>query len=148
MCKILVTLGAAALLLAPAAGQALDPREQVPLAPQMQESVLNRMRDHLVALDTIISHVAYERYGEAAKLAERRFTMNPFDPAEDARINAALPEPMQAANAALFEAGTRLAAAARKADTDRSYAAIRAVNWALSDITAACNGCHAHYRVR
>jgi hypothetical protein len=148
MRKSLMAMGAVAVLLSPGAARALDPRELVAMAPAMQEDMLNSMQDHLVVLDTILSHLASERYGEAAKLAEQRLTISPYDPAKAARMVAEMPPPMQDAEAGLRQAAIRLAAAARRADSQRDYAAMKEVAGALSDVTAACTGCHAHYRIR
>lgn len=148
MHKKVIALAAAALLLLPGAVRAQDVRELVPLSKPLQDSFLVAMRDHLIVLDTILSHIASERYGEAARLADRRLGMHPFDPELEARLNAALPPQMVAAGESLREAARQLSKAAEQADRDRSYPALKGVTWAISDITAACNGCHAHYRIR
>ncbi len=148
MRKSLMLVAAIAVLLSAGAARAEDPRELVPMAPAMRQDMLNTMQDHLVVLDTILSHLASERYAEAAKLAEQRLSIEPYDPDKAGRLLAAMPPPMRQAEADLRQAATRLAAAARRADTQRDYAALKEVAGALSDVTAACTGCHAHYRIR
>ena len=148
MRKSLMVVGAVAVLLTAGAARAHDPRELVPMAPALQQDMVNTMQDHLIVLDTILSHLATERYVAAAKLAEQRLTIAPYDPAEAARLLAAMPPPMLEAETGLRHAALRLAAAARRADTQRNYAAMTEVVGALSDVTAACTGCHAHYRIR
>lgn len=148
MRKSLMVTGALAALLCGGAARAQDPRELVTMPPAMQQDMVDTMQDHLVVLDTILSHLASERYAEAAKLAEQRLTISPYDPARAARIVAAMPPPMQEAEAGLRQAAARLAAAARRADSQRTYPAMIELAGSLSDVTAACTGCHAHYRIR
>lgn len=81
----------AALLLYPLAARAEDPRELVPMSAEMRQTMLDSMQDHLVALDTILSHLATERYGDAAKAASERLTIAPFDADKAARIVGAMP---------------------------------------------------------
>lgn len=148
MRKSLMVVGAVAVLLGAGAARAQDPRELVPMSREMQQDMVNTMQDHLVVLDTILSDLATERYAAAAKLAEQRLTVAPYNSAEAARLIAAMPPPMQEAETGLRHAATHLAAAARRADTQRTYAAMTDVVAALSDVTAACTGCHGHYRIR
>ncbi|MBF0307293.1 MAG: hypothetical protein HQL41_16765 [Alphaproteobacteria bacterium] len=49
---------------------------------------------------------------------------------------------------ALHRAASRFAIVATNTDVDRSYAAMKDMMGALSEMTTACNGCHAGYRVR
>jgi cytochrome c556 len=146
MRAIAIGLAAVALAAAPAAGQAQDLRELVTMPPQVQESLLMNMQDHLVALDTIISHVASERFTEAARVADQRLRFS--NPEGEAAITDWFPPEMLGAKDALRAAAARFANAAKKADKARDYASMREVAWAISDITVACTGCHGHYRIR
>jgi len=143
-----IRIGFVALAMAtiPLAGQAADPRELVSMPPGIQESLLMNMQDHLVALDTIVSHVASERFTEAARIADQRLRFSNTE--GEAAITDWFPPTMLEAKDALRTAATRFAVAAQKADKARDYASMRDVAWAISDITAACTGCHGHYRVR
>ncbi|SEH30707.1 hypothetical protein [Magnetospirillum fulvum] len=143
-----IRIGFVALAMAtiPLAGQAADPRELVPMPPGIQESLLMNMQDHLVALDTIVSHVASERFTEAARIADQRLRFSNTE--GEAAITDWFPPAMMGAKDALRAAATRFAVAAQKADKARDYASMRDVAWAIGDITAACTGCHGHYRVR
>ena len=147
MRKTLITLAAGTMLLSSAAW-AEDPRELVTMPPQQQQDMLIAMRDHLIVLDTLLSHVASERYREAAALAEQRLGLSPFDPEIAVRLTAVMPPAMLEANEAMRDGTKRFAAAAKRADSERSYTALRTLNAAISDITASCNGCHAHYPIR
>lgn len=147
MRKSLLALGAIIALL-PGSARALDTREMVPLDAKTQEDMMIGMRDHLIVLDTVVSHIASERYGEAARLAEQRLDFAPFDPEIAQRIAKSVPPAMIEINTAMRLGVTRFAAAARRADTERSYASVKSLNAALSDITSACNTCHVQFRIR
>ncbi|EPY01249.1 hypothetical protein [Magnetospirillum fulvum] len=112
MRAIAIGLAAVALAAAPAAGQAQDLRELVTMPPQVQESLLMNMQDHLVALDTIISHVASERFTEAARVADQRLRFS--NPEGEAAITDWFPPEMLGAKDALRAAATRFANAAKK----------------------------------
>lgn len=127
---------------------AADPRELVAMPPEVRDSLLMNMQDHLVTLDTIVAHVASERFTEAARLADERLRFTTTSPAGEAAILSWFPAPMQGAREALRAAAQRFSFAAQQADRKRDYASLRELNWALGDITAACTGCHGHYRVR
>jgi len=146
MRAIVFGLAAVALAALPAAGRADDLRELVTMPPQIQESLLMNMQDHLVALDTIISHVASERFTEAARVADQRLRFSNIE--GEAAITDWFPPAMLEAKDALRTAAARFVSAAKKADRARDYASMREVAWAISDITVACTGCHGHYRVR
>lgn len=137
-----------ALLGPAAAAQAADPRELVAMPSEIQESLLMNMQDHLVALDTMLSYVASERFDEAARVAEQRLRFVTTSPEGEASILSWFPPPMQGAREALLTAAKRFSSAAHQAERHPDYASLREINWALGDITAACTGCHAHYRVR
>ncbi|CCG39984.1 hypothetical protein [Magnetospirillum molischianum] len=141
-----IGLAAMALTAMPLAAWADDPRELVTMPPEIRESMLMNMQDHLVALDTVVSHIASERFTEAALIADQRLRFSNIEGEE--AITDWFPPAMIEAKDALRAAATRFAVAARKADQTRDYASMRNVVWAISDITAACSGCHGHYRVR
>jgi len=146
MRALLFGIAAFALAATPTSGRASDLRELVTMPPEIQESLLMNMQDHLVALDTILSHVASERFTEAARVADQRLRFSNTE--GEAAITDWFPPEMLEAKAALRTAATRFSDAARKADKSRDYASMRDIAWAISDITAACTGCHGHYRVR
>jgi hypothetical protein len=137
-----------ALIATPVSGRAGDLRELVTMPPEIQESLLMNMQDHLVTLDTILSHVASERFGEAARVAEQRLRFVTTSPEGEASILSWFPTPMLQAREGLLTAAKRFSAAAHLAEQRPDYASLREINWALGDITAACTGCHAHFRVR
>jgi len=148
MGRIVMVWTAVALLALTGTARAMDPRELVAMPADVQEDMLTTMRDHLMALDTVLSHVASERYAAAADLAVERFASHSFDRKGAERMAAFMPQPMRDASDGLREAAGRFAVAARAADAERSYRAMKNLAGAISDITATCDGCHAHYRIR
>ena len=148
MRKSLLALIVGLLVLMPLAGRAQDEREVVAMPPEVQKEMLIAMRDHLTVLDTILSHIASERYGEAAAMAEERLRASPFDPAKDAIFASYMTDEWKQDDAALRQAAQGLATAARALNTNRSYAASRQLAGAVSDVTTVCVGCHARNRLR
>jgi len=146
MRAIAIGLAALAIAVSPMAARAQDTRELVTMPPNIQESLLMNMQDHLVALNTIISHVASERFTEAARIADQQLRF--INTEGESAITDWFPPEMLASKDALRAAATRFANAAKRADKARDYASMREVAWAISDITVACTGCHGHYRVR
>lgn len=139
---------AAALLGATGLSQAADDRQMVEMPAMMQEHMLTSMRDHLTVLSEILADVSAEKYDDAAKVAEERLGMSSFGLHNAAHMAAYMPKPMQDAGGALHRASSRFAIIAKNMDIKRSYEAMKELNGALSEMTAACNGCHASYRIR
>lgn len=137
-----------AVLVAAGDAHAADNRELVKMPATMQEHMLESMRDHLVALDEILASVSAEKFDEASKVAEARLGMSSFELHGASHMAAYMPKPMQEAGGALHRAASRFAIAARNADMDRSYPAMKDLMGALSEMTTACNGCHVGYRIR
>ncbi|TAN53387.1 MAG: hypothetical protein EPN26_07090 [Rhodospirillales bacterium] len=148
MRKSVLALCVGGLAMTPLVGWAQDVREVVPMPPEVQHDMLIAMRDHVIVIDTIFSHVATERYREAALLAEERLRASPFDPAKEAAFATYMTADMKEADAALRQSAKGLALAIRRLDTDRSYAAAKGVSGAISNVTAVCVSCHARNRLR
>lgn len=138
----------AAIIVSASVAQAADSRELVKMPAMMQEHMLASMRDHLVALDEILAAVSAENYDQASKVAEERLGMSSFDLHGASHMAPYMPKPMQEAGGSLHRAASRFAIAAQDADIDRSYASMKTLMGALSEMTAACNACHAGYRIR
>lgn len=142
--------GLAALMLmlgVPGLAAAEDPRELVAMPPDVRDSLLMNMQDHLIALDTILSHIAQERFTEAARVADQRLRVLTNSEGEG-NITRWFPPEMLTARDQLREAASRFSRAADRANREHDYASMRELSWAVSDITSACTGCHSHYRVR
>ncbi|MBI5165657.1 MAG: hypothetical protein HY985_17365 [Magnetospirillum sp.] len=148
MRKIAFSGAIAAMLVAAGGASAADNRELVKMPGQMQEHMLESMRDHLVALDEILAAVSAEKYDEASKVAEERLGMSSFELHGASHMAAYMPKPMQDAGGSLHRAASRFAIAAKDTDLDRSYPAMKKLMGALSEMTTACNSCHVSYRIR
>lgn len=131
---------------APAAAE--DRRELVNLPAPMQEHMLANMRDHLRAIEEILAHLAAGEADAAGAVAEARLGLSSLDSHGAAHMAPFMPPAMQAAGTEMHKAASRLGRVAEDAEVDHSYDSQRAVFAALGEITAACNACHAAYRIR
>ena len=132
--------------MAPPAGG--DTRELVRLPPMMQEHMLGNMRDHLATLNAVIGNVADGKFDEAAKLAEARLGMSSLGLHGAAHMAPYMPKPMQDAGTGMHHAASRLAIVLQNAGVSPNAESLRQVNSALHEVTSACIGCHASYRIR
>lgn len=139
---------AVAMLFTAGAAHAADSRELVTMPAMMQEHMLESMRDHLVALNEILANVSAEKFDEASMVAEERLGMSSFQLHGASHMAPYMPKPMQEAGGALHRAASRFAIAAKDADIDRSYPAMKTLMGALGEMTSACNACHVSYRIR
>ena len=130
------------------AGRAQDARELVHLPPPMQAHMLGNMRDHLATLNEIIGDVADGKFDEAAKVAEARLGMSSLAMHDAAHMAPFMPKPMQDAGTAMHHAASRLAIVLQNASVSSTADSMHAVNSALHEVTSACTGCHASYRIR
>jgi hypothetical protein len=124
-----------------AAGAGSDERELVQLPPMMQEHMLSNMRDHLVALNDILSKMAAGDLDAAAETAESRLGMSALDAHGASHMAKFMPEGMQSAGTRMHRAASRFALKAQEGEALPAYQA-------LSEITAACVACHEAYRIR
>ncbi len=125
-----------------------DPRQLVKLPEMMQEHMLGNMRDHLVTLNGVIGDVAEGKFDDAAKLIEARLGMSSLGLHGAAQMAPYFPKPMQDAGTAMHRAASRLAIVLQDAGVTPNAQALRKVNGALHEVTSACIGCHASYRIR
>ena len=125
-----------------------DPRQLVKLPPMMQEHMLGNMRDHLVTLNGVIGYFADGQFDQAAKLIEARLGMSSLGLHGAAHMAPYMPKPMQDAGTAMHRAASRLAIVLQDAGVTPNAESLRKVNGALHEVTSACIGCHASYRIR
>lgn len=140
--KPIKTAGAATLLCLPGllpAGD--DQREFVQLPAMMQEHMLSNMRDHLAALNEILSEMASGELENAARIAESRLGMSSLELHGAGHMARFMPEGMRSAGTGMHRAASRFALTAQEGDVRRAYGS-------LSEVTAACVACHAAYRIR
>lgn len=118
-----------------------DNRQLVELPEMMQEHMLANMRDHLMAIDEILGHLAAENMGKAAEVAENRLGMSSLGTHGAGHMARFMPEQMQAAGTAMHHAASRFALKAEEGELLPAYRA-------LKEVTASCVACHSGYRIR
>ena len=118
-----------------------DRRELVRLPKMMQAHMLSNMRDHLVALNEILSRMAAGDLEGAANAAESRLGMSSLDSHGAGHMAKYMPEGMRTAGTNMHRAASRFAL---KAQEGEPGPALRL----LSEVTAACVACHSAYRIR
>lgn len=143
---LMLTVGWLMLVAMPAVAE--DTRELVALPAPMQAHMLENMRDHLLALDGVLAALEHGDVAEAGRIAESRIGMSSLDGHGASHMAPFMPEGMRTAGTAMHRAASRLALASQEADIEQTYAAQQKVFGALHEITAACNACHAGYRLR
>ena len=118
-----------------------DARQWVQFPEMMQRHMLANMRDHLLAIDEIVSSLGSDDLDKAADIAEYRLGMSAME-SHGARHQARfMPDGMRQAGTAMHGAASRFARTAEEGD-------LAAAVGALAEVTAACVACHAAYRVR
>lgn len=118
-----------------------DEREFVQLPPMMQEHMLWNMRDHLAALNEILSNMAVGDLENAAEIAESRLGMSSLESHGAKHMAQFMPEGMRSAGTSMHRAASRFALKAQEGEVLPAYAS-------LSEVTAACVACHSAYRIR
>jgi hypothetical protein len=129
------------LLMVGVAEAGSDERELVQLPAMMQEHMLSNMRDHLVALNEILSQMAAGDLDAAAEIAESRLGMSSLDSHGASHMAQFMPAGMQNAGIQMHRAASRFARKAQEGEALPAYQA-------LSAVTAACVACHQAYRIR
>ncbi|MEE4244295.1 MAG: hypothetical protein V2I33_02725 [Kangiellaceae bacterium] len=118
-----------------------DVRQLVELPKMMQRHMMSNMRDHLVAINQILISMKNDEMDKAAEIAESRLGMSSLESHGASHMAKFMPEGMRQAGTTMHKAASRFAIVAQEGDSLRAYKA-------LSDITTACVGCHASYRIR
>ena len=136
------------LLTAVGAASAQDTRQLVKLPEPMQQHMLGNMRDHLATLNEILGDLAKDDFDAAAKVAENRLGMSSLSAHGAAHMAPFMPQPMQDIGTTMHHAASRLVIVLQNASLTRTPEAMRDVNGALHEVTTACEGCHANYRLR
>lgn len=125
-----------------------DQRELVKMPEAMQQHMMSNMRDHLRALDDVLAALAAGQSRQAGEIAEQRIGMSSLGLHGASHMAPFMPQGMREVGTSLHRASSRFSQAAEEADVQHSYEAQQKVFGALRDITAACNACHASYRLR
>ena len=137
--KMLLPLALATSLSAPALYAEQDTRQLVEFPDVMRTHMLGNMRDHLVAINEILTYLATDELEKAADVAESRLGFSSFESHGASHIAKFMPEDMAATGTAMHRAASQFARVAQEGEVLPAYKK-------LKDITAACTACHAAYR--
>ena len=118
-----------------------DFRQLVKLPDMMQQHMMSNMRDHLVAINEILTYLANEEFDKAAKVAEHRLGMSSLKSHGASHMAKFMPEGMRQAGTSMHRAASRFALKAEEGEALPAYKA-------LTEVTSACVACHADYRIR
>ena len=117
-----------------------DQRVLVELPAPMKNHMLANMRQHLVIIDQLLLLLGEDRLDAASALAEAELGMSSLGKHGASHIAPFYPEGMREAGTSMHRAASRFALVAQEGDPRAAYRA-------LQEVTAACNRCHAGYRV-
>lgn len=137
--KIIIPLIFAMLLSTPVLYAEQDTRQLVEFPEIMRTHMLSNMRDHLVALNEILSYLTSDELEKAADVAEARLGFSSLDSHGASHIAKFMPEGMAAAGTAMHRAASQFARIAQEGEVLPAFQK-------LKDITAACTACHAGYK--
>lgn len=123
----------------------VDTREFVKFPPALVEHTIANMRDHLLALQQINEALARNEPEKASKIAEERLGMSSLRLHGAAEIATFMPQGMQDAGTAMHKAASRFGIEAQNVGVTGD---LKPAIGALSEVMAACVGCHAGYRLK
>jgi cytochrome c556 len=118
-----------------------DPRQFVHLPEIMQQHMMSNMRDHLAAINQILTSMANGDFEQAADVAESRLGMSSLESHGASHMANFMPEGMRKAGMTMHSAASRFVLKAQEGEASPAYKA-------LSEVTSACVACHSGYRVR
>jgi len=118
-----------------------DSRQLVELPEMMQQHMMSNMRDHLQTINLILIHLGKDEMDMAAELAEQNLGMSSMNSHGASRLAKFMPEGMRAAGTSMHKKASRFALVAQEGDLLAAYKM-------LAEITSACVGCHAGYRIQ
>jgi hypothetical protein len=122
-----------------------DTRQFVKFPAPLVTHTLANMRDHLLALQEIQSHLGEGHTDVAGRIAETRLGMSSLGLHGAAHVSKYMPQGMQDAGTAMHRAASQFATIAQDAGVTGDMKPVFA---GLADITAQCVGCHAGYRIK
>ena len=118
-----------------------DSRQVVELPDMMQQHMMSNMRDHLVAINDILTYLANDELDMAAEVAESRLGMSSLKNHGARHMAKYMPEAMRQVGTSMHKAASRFALIAQEGEALPAYKA-------LTEVTSACVTCHAGYRIR
>lgn len=140
VCNILLVIVSVSCLSGTSA-RSEDSRELVELPQMMQAHMMSNMRDHLAAINEILSLMAQGDLDGAAEIAESRLGTSSLQSHGASHMAPYMPEGMRNAGTNMHRAATRFALRAQEGEVLPAYSA-------LAQVTAACVACHSRYRIR
>lgn len=137
--KVLVML--CWLLISSVATADKDSRQLVELPQMMQQHMMSNMRDHLAAINEILSYMANDELDMAAEIAESRLGMSSLKSHGASHMAKFMPKGMRQAGTSMHKAASRFALKAQEGKALPAYKV-------LTEVTSACVTCHSGYRIR
>ena len=118
-----------------------DTRQLVQLPKMMQEHMMSNMRDHLAAINEILTYMGNGDPDMAAEVAEQRLGMSSLQSHGASHMAKFMPDGMRQAGMSMHRAASRFAMKAQEGELLPAYRS-------LSEVTSACVACHTDYRIR
>jgi hypothetical protein len=118
-----------------------DARQLVQLPKMMQEHMMSNMRDHLLAINEILSFMGSGDVDMAAEVAEQRLGMSSLQSHGASQMARYMPEGMRQMGTNMHRAASRFAMKVQEGELLPAYKS-------LSEVTSACVACHTAYRIR
>ncbi len=128
-----------------AAGNDKDQREFIRFPDALRDHTLANMRDHLLALQEIQEALGRGKEDVAGRIAEQRLGMSSLGLHGAHEVAKYMPQGMQDVGTAMHRSASRFAIEAQNAGVTGD---LKPALQALSNVTAACVGCHAAYRLQ
>jgi len=130
------------------AGEMDDSRKLIQLPKDIEKKMLVNMRDHIAALDDILTAVQEGKYDEAGSIAESRLGWSSLVRRGDQEVAKHWAEPMQKMADSMYRAASDFVIVTQNASVEDNKASYKQVLKALNGVTSACRGCHEAFRVR
>ena len=118
-----------------------DTRELVQFPEMMQQHMMANMRDHLNAINEILSKLGVGDLDTAGEIAEQQLGMSSLGSHNASHMAKFMPDGMRQAGTSMHKAASRFALKAEEGELLPAYKL-------LSEVTSACVSCHAAYRIR
>lgn len=103
--------------------------------------MMANMRDHLKAINEILTHMGNDELDKAANVAEQRLGMSSLESHNASHMAKFMPAGMRQAGTSMHQAASRFARKAQEGELLPAYNA-------LTDVTNSCVACHSAYRIR
>jgi len=129
------------ILMSPFIAANEDSRQFVELPEMMQKHMMTNMRDHLKAINEILSSLSNNQMDKAASIAEQRIGMSSLDKHGAHHMGKFMPKGMRQAGTNMHTAASRFALKAEEGELLAAYKS-------LAEVTATCVACHSSYRIK